>query len=87
MRPQRPLMLRMRTQHPFGGRGCSYRSVGGGGPDAPPASTDVPASFGGRSPQVGGGVGQGGRGVGSRRNPLKRSFHPFSSSVALQFFS
>jgi hypothetical protein len=55
MRPQRPLMLRMRPQHPFGGRGCSYRSVGGGGPDAPPASTDVPASFGGRSPQVGGG--------------------------------
>ena len=45
MRPQRPLMLRMRPQHPFGGRGCSYRSVGGGGPDAPPASTDVPASF------------------------------------------
>jgi hypothetical protein len=31
MRPQRPLMMRMRTQHPFGGRGCSYRSVGGGG--------------------------------------------------------
>jgi hypothetical protein len=31
MRPQRPLMLRMRPQHPFGGRGCSYRSVGGGG--------------------------------------------------------
>jgi len=30
MRPQRPLKLRMRSQHPFGGRGCSYRSVGGG---------------------------------------------------------
>jgi hypothetical protein len=88
MRPQRPLKLRMRSQHPFGGRGCSYRSVGGeGGLDAPPASTDVPASFGGRSSQVGGGVGQGGRGVGCRRNPLKSSFHPFSSSVALQFFS
>ena len=31
MRPQRPLKLRMRSQHPFGGRGCSYRSVGEGG--------------------------------------------------------
>ena len=31
MRPQRPLKLRMRSQHPFGGRGCSYRSVGGEG--------------------------------------------------------
>jgi len=61
--------------------------LGGKGPDAPPASTDVPASFGGRSSQVGGGVGQGGGGVGCRRNPLKSSFHPFSSSVALQFFS
>ena len=127
MRPQRPLMLRMRSQHPFGGRGCSYRSVGEGGArtgllgegaDAPPASTQVAhapsASFWGKGcsyRSVGGGdlmrpqrplmfqhplgeevlrwggVGQGGRGVGSRRNPLKRSFHPFSSSVALQFFS
>ena len=50
MRPQRPLKLRMRSQHPFGGRGCSYRSVGEGGArtgllgegaDAPPASTQV----------------------------------------------
>jgi hypothetical protein len=61
MRPQRPLKLRMRPQHPFGGRGARTGLLGGGGPDAPPASPDVPASFGGRSPQVGGG-GRGGGG-------------------------
>ena len=56
----RPKLL-MRPQRPWG-RGCSYRSVGGGvlvpvcwgkGSDAPPVSTDAPpASFGGRGPQV-----------------------------------
>jgi hypothetical protein len=42
MRPQRPLKLRMRSQHPFGGKGLLVPVCwGGGGSDAPPASTDV----------------------------------------------
>jgi hypothetical protein len=57
MRPQRPLKLRMRSQHPFGGRGCSYRSVRGEGglmrPQRPLMLRMRPRHpFGGRGPQV-----------------------------------
>jgi hypothetical protein len=91
MRPQRPLMLRMRTQHPFGGRGCSYRSVGEGvartgllgeGADAPPASTQVAhalsASFWGKGLLVP--VCWGGRGLMRPQRPLMFQ-HPLGEEV------
>ena len=54
MRPQRPLMLRMRPRHPFGGRGCSYRSVGERGLMRPqrPLMMRPRHPFGGRGPHV-----------------------------------
>ena len=91
MRPQRPLMLRMRSQHPFGGRGCSYRSVGEGGArtgllgegaDAPPASTQVAhalsASFWGKGLLVP--VCWGGRGLMRPQRPLMFQ-HPLGEEV------